>query len=210
MQCKPAGDVQSLIVRAKVALADGVAAIGVRPEEWPEAKQAAEAFSRATGQPRRLGDLARDAGLRALLTLYAQGYAAEDVAWVAGTVPRQRWWQEGRHALASLSPRVVARALEERRREAAERNANRAKALPRALGRDPPLSESSARDHGALRARSEPPPVNASQGLAAEALAEVLSRIYGDAVPKGPGVRSAAPRQQAGPEQTARQWKVAQ
>jgi len=190
-------EVQSLIVRAKVALADGAAAVGPKPAEWPETKQAAEAFSFATGQQRRLGDVTRDTGLRALLTLYAHGYGAEDVAWVAGTVPRQPWWQEGRHALASLSPRVVARALKERQ-EVELTNVERRGLSSEVAARHRPTSRDLQPQRASPRARTEPAFVSAEFRPAAEALATVLARIQGEFAIRGPSVR-AAPRNPPGP-----------
>ncbi len=60
--------------------------------------------------------ISHDAGLRSVVSLLAAGHDLKDLAWLAANVPKQRWWREsGRnHGLASLSPEVVARALEER------------------------------------------------------------------------------------------------
>jgi hypothetical protein len=173
-------------------------ALGLRPEEWPETMQAAEAFARATGRQRRLGDLARDEGLRALLTLYAQGYSVEDVAWVAGTVPRQRWWHEGRHALASLSPRVVARALKERQQ--VEPTTATRRGLPSKAAGPPPAPTPSRPRQPSAGANTAPALASAEFRPAAEALATILARIQEDFIALGPGVRAAATKKPASAE----------
>jgi hypothetical protein len=75
-----------------------------------------DAFARGVGHERRLGEFDRDSGLRAIVGLLAAGNSVEDVEWVAENVPKQAWWRsDGKtRGLATLSPEVVARALEER------------------------------------------------------------------------------------------------
>jgi hypothetical protein len=102
--------------RAKLVLERPREAERLRPQQWPEVKRITEAFARAVGRERRLAEFGRDSGLQAIVALLAAGNSVEDVEWAAGNVPRQAWWRTGGkiRGLASLSPEVVARALEER------------------------------------------------------------------------------------------------
>jgi hypothetical protein len=102
--------------RAKLVLADAREAHRLRPHEWAETRRVAEAYGRATGNPRPLSEMQRDSGLRAVLVLFAAGYSVADVEWVAANVPTQAWWRGGERVrgLGSLSVEVVARALAER------------------------------------------------------------------------------------------------
>jgi hypothetical protein len=102
--------------RAKVVLADAREAQRLRPQDWSETRQVAEAYGRATGNARPLSELSRDSGLRAVLVLFASGYSVADVEWVAANVPTQAWWRGGERVrgLGSLSVEVAARALAER------------------------------------------------------------------------------------------------
>jgi hypothetical protein len=101
--------------RAKLVLADAREAQRLRPQDWTETRRIAEAYGRATGNPRPLSELQRDSGLHAVLVLFAAGYSVADVEWVAGNVPVQAWWRAGERVrgLGSLSVEVVARALAE-------------------------------------------------------------------------------------------------
>jgi hypothetical protein len=81
--------------RAKLVLADAREAQRQRPQDWPETRKVAEAYGRATGNARPLSELSRDSGLRAILVLFAAGYSAADVEWIAGNVPTQAWWHGG-------------------------------------------------------------------------------------------------------------------
>jgi hypothetical protein len=102
--------------RARIALASPREAQRLQPQDWPEVRKIVEAFATAVGRERRLGEFARDSGLRAIVGLLAAGNSVEDVEWVAANVPSQAWWRsEGKtRGLATFSPEVVARALEER------------------------------------------------------------------------------------------------
>lgn len=102
--------------RAKLMLADAREAQRLRPQDWPETRRIAEAYGRASGNVRPLSELQRDSGLRAILLLFAAGYAVADLEWVAANVPRQAWWRAGERVrgLGSLSVEVVARGLAER------------------------------------------------------------------------------------------------
>jgi hypothetical protein len=105
-----------LVERARLVLRDPRAAAQLRPHEWPETKQIAAAYGAATGSPRPLSELKRDAGLRAVLELIAAGYAVDDITWLASSVPREVWWRSGHRirGLGSLSVEVASRALGER------------------------------------------------------------------------------------------------
>lgn len=102
--------------RARLALASPRDAQRLQPQDWPEVRKIVGAFASAVGRERRLGDFGRDSGLRAVVGLLAAGNSVEDVEWVAGNVPKQMWWRsDGKtRGLATFSPEVVARALDER------------------------------------------------------------------------------------------------
>jgi hypothetical protein len=108
--------VQPIAQRARAALVSRRDAQRLQPQDWPEVRQIVEAFASTVGRERPLGEFARDSGLRAIVGLLAAGNSVEDVEWVAENVPKQAWWRsDGRtRGLATLSPEVVARALEER------------------------------------------------------------------------------------------------
>lgn len=105
-----------LVERARLVLRDARAAAQLRPHQWPETKQIAAAYGAATGSPRTLSELKRDAGLRAIVELIAAGYAVDDITWLASSVPREPWWPNGDRirGLGSLSVEVASRALGER------------------------------------------------------------------------------------------------
>jgi hypothetical protein len=102
--------------RAKLVLENARETQRVRPQQWPEARKIAEAYGRAVGSVRRLSEIARDSGLRAVLVLLSAGFPVPDLEWVAANVPAQAWWRGGDRVrgLASLSVEVVSRALAER------------------------------------------------------------------------------------------------
>jgi hypothetical protein len=102
--------------RARLALASPRDAQRLQPQDWPEVRRIVGAFAGAVGRERRLGEFGRDSGLRAIVALLAAGNSVEDIEWVAGNVPKQAWWRsDGKtRGLATFSPEVVARALEER------------------------------------------------------------------------------------------------
>lgn len=85
------------------------------PERWPEVVTAAEALATAAGSalPVRLGAYRRDAGVRAVVGLLADGVPVEDIVRAVGVVARSAWWTSGGRArgLSSLTPEVVRRAL---------------------------------------------------------------------------------------------------
>ncbi|HWA28569.1 MAG TPA: helix-turn-helix domain-containing protein [Lacunisphaera sp.] len=104
--------------RAKLVLTSAREAERLQPQDWSEVRMIAQAFGAAVGRERKLSSLAQDSGLRMVVALLAAAHSPEDLVWVASNVPKQRWWRESNrnHGLASLSPEVVARALEERDR----------------------------------------------------------------------------------------------
>ncbi|HKY34595.1 MAG TPA: hypothetical protein VJN18_01540 [Polyangiaceae bacterium] len=105
-----------LVERAQLVLRDPRAAAQLRPQDWPESKQIAAAYSAATGSPRPLSELGRDSGLRAILELIASGLTVDDITWLASSVPREAWWRSGDRirGLGSLSVEVASRALGQR------------------------------------------------------------------------------------------------
>lgn len=89
--------------RAKLVLADACEAQRLRPQDWSETRRIAEAYGRATENPRPLSEVQRDSGLRAVLVLFAAGYSVADVEWVAANVPGQAWWRARSRAWESFS-----------------------------------------------------------------------------------------------------------
>lgn len=96
--------------RAKVVERDEFLAAFVQPHEWPEVRQIAEALQ---GGKVKLGQYSRDAGVKAVVGLFAAGYSLAELQAVVDRVTREKWWREGGKArgLSSLSPEVVRRAL---------------------------------------------------------------------------------------------------
>jgi hypothetical protein len=153
--------------RASIALASPRDAQQLQPQDWPEVRKIVGAFATAVGRERRLGEFARDSGLRAIVGLLAAGNSVEDVEWVAANVPRQAWWRsDGKtRGLATFSAEVVARALEERdsgrrvavgvagtARNSEERRIHRNALLTNAeAGRYGPEVQRRARSGGSLR-----------------------------------------------------------
>jgi hypothetical protein len=148
--------------RARTALASPRDGQRLQPQHWPEVQKITDAFARGVGHERRLGDLARDSGLRAIVGLLAAGNSVEDVEWAAENVPKQAWWRsDGKtRGLATLSPEVVARALEERdsaRRTGLGRGDGTRSTEERRLHRNALLTNAEAGRYGAevqARARS--------------------------------------------------------
>ena len=74
----------------------------------------AQAFASAAGIPKQpLGQYDNDAGLKALVTLYAAGFTQFQIEHVARTVPSQPWWLASgkKLGLSSLSIEVARRNL---------------------------------------------------------------------------------------------------
>jgi hypothetical protein len=168
---EPIKEATAVRVRAKLVLERADEAERQRPQDWPEVRTIVEAFSRGIGQERKLGELARDSGLRAVIALLAAGYEPNDLAWVAEQVPKQRWWREGPRSrgLATFSAEVVARALAER--EGGGGRESDARTEERRLRRNALLSNAEAGRYGAeIRRR-------ALAGTGLKLLADELERI---------------------------------
>lgn len=168
---EPTKEASAVRARAKLVLERADEAERQRPQDWPEVRTIVDAFSRGVGQERKLGELARDSGLRAVVALLAAGYEPSDVAWVAEHVPRQRWWHEGPRSrgLATFSAEVVARALAER--ECGGGRESDARGEERRLRRNALLSNAEAGRYGAeIRKR-------ALAGTGLKLLADELERL---------------------------------
>lgn len=140
--------------RARIALASPRDAQRLQPQDWPEVRRIVGAFAGAVGRERRLGEFARDSGLRAIVGLLAAGNSVEDVEWVAANVPKQAWWRsDGKtRGLATFSPEVVARALEERdtgRRSGLGANGSARNSEERRIHRNALLTNAEAGRYGA-------------------------------------------------------------
>ena len=102
--------------RAALVVSGRVAAQWVQPERWPEVVEVAAALAEGEGrQPLPLGRYDHDAGVRAVVELYAAGFVPSDVKRVARKVPTQAWWTAGdrKRGLANLSAEVMRRGLDD-------------------------------------------------------------------------------------------------
>ena len=141
--------------RARLVLENPRAAQQLQPQRWSETRQIAEVYGSAIGSERPLSEIARDSGLRAILVLLAAEYSVDDLAWVAGNVPKQAWWRSGDRVrgLGSLSIEVVSRALGERdgprRTEARRSPSNSASAEERRIHRNTLFENAAAGRYGA-------------------------------------------------------------
>ena len=103
-----------ITARAKRLKSNPELAATLRPERWPEVLSVAQAFASAAGIPKQpLGQYDHDAGVKALVTLYAAGFTQFDLEHVARTVPNQPWWLASgkKLGLSSLSIEVARRNL---------------------------------------------------------------------------------------------------
>lgn len=104
---KPSVTERALALRQRPTLA-----LTSHPEQWPEVVGVAQAFARGSGFPaHRLGEHGSDAGVRAIVALYAAGFTQLELERVAEFVPKQPWWKSKALGLSSLSPEVVRRNL---------------------------------------------------------------------------------------------------
>ena len=100
--------------RAKRLKSNPELAATLRPEQWPEVLSVAQAFASAAGIAKQpLGQYDGDAGVKALVTLYAAGFTQFEIEHVARTVPVQPWWLASgkKLGLSSLSIEVARRNL---------------------------------------------------------------------------------------------------
>jgi hypothetical protein len=103
-----------ITARAKRLKSNPDLAATLRPERWPEVLSVAQAFASAAGIPKQpLGQYDGDAGVKALVTLYAAGFTQFELEHVARTVPNQPWWLASgkKLGLSSLSIEVARRNL---------------------------------------------------------------------------------------------------
>jgi Helix-turn-helix domain len=141
--------------RARLVLDDPRAAQRLQPQRWSETRKIAETYGGAIGSERPLSEVARDSGLRAILVLLAAEYSVDDLAWVAGNVPKQAWWRSGDRVrgLGSLSIEVVSRALGERdgpqRTDLRRATSNPASAEERRIHRNTLFENAAAGRYGA-------------------------------------------------------------
>lgn len=83
------------------------------PEKWPEVSAAFAAYVAATGHERaRLGCYSSDRGLRAIVELYAMGHTQAELERAIPRAVQSKFWEPGKHGLASLTPEVIRRALD--------------------------------------------------------------------------------------------------
>lgn len=101
-------------IRAQFVLDDPYSAGYLQPEKWPEVERIAKALQDATGSKRLLARYAHDAGVKAVVVLYATGYMPSDLERAVRLVTVEPWWRAdgAKRGLASLTPEVVARTLQ--------------------------------------------------------------------------------------------------
>ncbi|MEO8902616.1 MAG: hypothetical protein ABI488_11470 [Polyangiaceae bacterium] len=107
-------DGDDITARAKRLKSNPELAATLRPERWPEVLSVAQAFASAAGIPKQpLGQYDGDAGVKALVTLYAAGFTQFELEHVARTVPNQPWWLASgkKLGMSSLSIEVARRNL---------------------------------------------------------------------------------------------------
>lgn len=99
--------------RARAVLANPHDGEYLEPQRWPEVEAVATALAEACKhRPPRLGSYQRDAGVRSVVGLLADGFSADELVRVARVLPSSEWWAKGRRGLASLTPEVVRRELD--------------------------------------------------------------------------------------------------
>lgn len=106
-----------LAERARLVLEDPGNGAWSSPQTWPETIAVAEALAKAAGHKRpRLGDCSRDAGVRAVLQLFADGWPVDELKQLMGAVARSKWWREGGAArgLSSITGEVLRRTENDR------------------------------------------------------------------------------------------------
>jgi len=106
----------SIQSRAAEKLRDPTSANWDRPASWPELVTTADAFAAALGlRMPRLGGMS-DAGVRALLELFAAGFTTDELSTAAKAAKTDPWCQNStaKRGLSSMSPEVVRRLLDVR------------------------------------------------------------------------------------------------
>lgn len=97
--------------RAQLALEWADVAEWSAPECWPEVVEAAKVCAAGMGiRPPKLGAFKRDAGVRAIVGLFADGYTLDDFREAAEAMPSDEWLRP-RRGLAALTPEVMRRLL---------------------------------------------------------------------------------------------------
>lgn len=102
-----------LAERAELVVSGGVDAQWSAPHQWPETVAIATAVARHSGHPApRLGAYHRDAGVRAVVGLFADGWSADELLAALPAVLGSEWWRRERRGLAALTPEVLRRAVQ--------------------------------------------------------------------------------------------------
>lgn len=87
----------------------------VQPERWPEVQLVAAAFASATAREvnGRLGNYQRDAGVRALVALYAAGYQQAELVRAVTLLVDTDWWRKegASRGLSTFTIEVVRRVV---------------------------------------------------------------------------------------------------
>jgi hypothetical protein len=98
--------------RATLVVDGRCAAQWVQPERWREVVDVEAALAAAEGrEPMPLGRYDRDAGVRAIVELYAAGYMPGALREAVQKLARDPWWREKKRGLSSLTPEVMRRVL---------------------------------------------------------------------------------------------------
>lgn len=134
-------------VRAKAVLENPSAGQWSAPEAWPEVIAVAEALAKGAGQSRpRLGHMQRDAGVRAVLGLLADGWPPDRLVALAGAVGRSEWFRERKGGVKGLSSLTA---------EVLRRTENEMGAKPRGSGVDPETQREIAKMTAMIGGRHE-------------------------------------------------------
>jgi hypothetical protein len=80
------------------------------PHRWPEIVRVATELAQLTKSTPRLSQYHRDSGVRALVDVFAAGFAPDEVCALLPTVVASRYWTESTRGLSSLTAEVLRRA----------------------------------------------------------------------------------------------------
>lgn len=100
--------------RARAAVEFGDVANWSSPQAWPEVVAIANAVAEGSGRPvGALSSYARDAGVRAVVGLLADGWEPAETARLARVAAGSAWWRGRRAGLSQLTAEVLRRAMPE-------------------------------------------------------------------------------------------------
>lgn len=116
----PSAALRSLEAALELPAAERAEALGAnphlaqwaRPQDWPEVRQVAEQLATALGHAKpKLGSYERDAGVRQIVGLLADGFTLDELAAACASAKSDPWMREARRGAGALTPEVVRRLL---------------------------------------------------------------------------------------------------